>query len=46
LRHVRQHARAFEAFFKKLGMTTQLALHHELMEIWGMKPMQISGEGN
>jgi hypothetical protein len=46
LRHVRQHARAFEAFFKKLGMTAQLALHHELMEIWGMKPMQIRGEGN
>jgi hypothetical protein len=46
LRHVRQHARAFEAFFKKLGMTGQLALHHELMESWGMKPMQIRGEGN
>jgi hypothetical protein len=38
LRHVRQNARAFESFFKKLGMTTQLALHHELMQIWGMKP--------
>lgn len=38
LRHVRQHAGAFEAFFKKLGMTTQLALHHELMQIWGMRP--------
>ena len=38
LRHVRQHARAFESFFKRLGMTTQLALHRELMQIWGMKP--------
>ena len=46
LRHVRQHARAFEAFFKKWGMTTRLALHHELMEIWGMKPMQIREGGN
>jgi hypothetical protein len=40
LRHVRQHATAFEAFFKKLGMTSQLALHHELMQIWGMKSAQ------
>ena len=46
LRHVRRHARAFEAFFKKFGMTTQLALHRELMQIWGMKPMQVRGGRN
>jgi hypothetical protein len=27
-------------------MTTQLALHRELMQIWGMKPMQVRGGRN
>jgi hypothetical protein len=45
-RHIREHARAFEAFFKKHGMTRQLALHRELMQIWGMKPTESEAGGN
>ena len=40
MKHIREYARAFEAFFMKHGMTAQLALHHELMAIWRMKPAQ------
>ena len=40
IEHIREYARAFEAFFMKHGMTAQLALHHELMAIWRMKPAQ------
>ena len=46
LRHIREHATAFEAFFKKHGLTRQLALHHELMQIWGMKPAQNESGSN
>jgi hypothetical protein len=38
LRHVREHAERFEAYFKKWGMTAELGLLHELMQSWGLKP--------
>ena len=45
IEHIREYARAFEAFFMKHGMTAQLALHHELMAIWRMKPAQEGAVG-
>jgi hypothetical protein len=38
MRHVRKHVRAFEAWFKKWGLTVQLGRLHEVMRIWGMSP--------
>jgi hypothetical protein len=45
LRHVRDHVRAFEAFFKEWGMTIQLERLHEVMRIWGLAPAPSEGGG-
>jgi hypothetical protein len=40
LAHVRQHAEAFEAYFKEHGMTVQLGRFYEVMAACGWTPMQ------
>ena len=45
LRHVREHAGAFEAFMKKWGMTVQLGRFYEIMRRCGWTPAQNGAEG-
>jgi hypothetical protein len=40
LAHVRQHAEAFEAYFKERGMTVQLGRFYEVMARCGWRPAQ------
>lgn len=44
LRHVREHAGAFEAFMKKWGMTVQLGRFYEIMRRCGWTPAQNESE--
>jgi hypothetical protein len=38
LRHVREHAEAFESHFKERGMTVELGRFYEVMQIMGWTP--------
>jgi hypothetical protein len=46
LRHVRQHADAFEAYFKKWGMAVQLGRFYEVMRGMGWTPAQHQAGGH
>jgi hypothetical protein len=45
LRHVREHAGAFEAYMKQWGMTVQLGRFYEIMRRCGWTPAQGDAEG-
>src|SRR5262245_19550098 len=45
LRHVREHAGAFEAFMKEWGMTAELGRFYDVMKIMGWTPAQHRAEG-
>jgi hypothetical protein len=45
LRHILEHASAFEAYFKKWNMTARLERHHALLRQLGRRPEQSKTEG-
>jgi hypothetical protein len=45
LRHVLEHAEAFEAYFKRWSMTTHLERHHALLRQLGRMPEQSKTAG-
>jgi hypothetical protein len=40
VRHVRRHAKPFEAYLKKCGMTVELRRFYEVMRLWSRTPAQ------